>query len=56
MNSMDILTRLNEAKTDEEREWLSLQFNMESVSETIRNAVWTAAIPHWFDYTYISLC
>lgn len=50
----DLLTRLNAAATDEEREWLVLEFSLSALDEDVREAVWAAAIPHWFDVPFLA--
>ncbi len=45
----NILNQLKSAKTEKEREWLTMQFTMESLSSEVREAIWAAAIPHFFD-------
>jgi tetratricopeptide (TPR) repeat protein len=50
----DLLPRLQAAQSDEEREWLVMQFSLESVDPGMREAVWVAAIPHWFDGPFLT--
>ncbi|MDM8556234.1 tetratricopeptide repeat protein [Desulfococcaceae bacterium HSG7] len=50
----DILNRLESAQTDEAREWLVMQFTLENLAPEIRDAVWAAAIPHWFDADFLT--
>lgn len=45
----DFLEELQAAKSDEEREWLVIKFSLDSLEPHIRDAVWAAAIPQWFD-------
>lgn len=49
----DFLSKLQ--NTDEsERDWLVMEFSLQNLSETLRQAVWAAAIPHWFDHAYLN--
>ncbi len=52
--SDDLLSRLNRATSDEEKEWLVLQFNLEGLEAPLREAVQVAAIPHWFDVEFLA--
>jgi len=45
----DLLERLQAAQSDEERAWITLQFNLNTQTETVRKAVQAAAVLHWFD-------
>ena len=47
MNS-ELLSRLM-AADPAERQWLLLESVLESLSAEVRQAVWTIAVPHWFD-------
>ncbi|MYM93062.1 tetratricopeptide repeat protein [Duganella vulcania] len=50
MTSMEsLLTELLSAKTEEEKAWISTKFNLATQPQKLQNAVWTAAIPTWFD-------
>ncbi|MCP4702646.1 MAG: tetratricopeptide repeat protein, partial [Gammaproteobacteria bacterium] len=42
------------AKSDAEREWLLLRFTLDNLSDTLRAAVWAAAVPHWFDFEFLN--
>jgi len=53
--SGDLLARLQAARSDEEREWLVLQFNLESLDPALREAAQAAAIPHWFDAEFLAV-
>lgn len=49
----DFLSKLQ--NTDEsERDWLVMEFSLQNLSETLRQAVWAAAIPHWFDHACLN--
>jgi tetratricopeptide (TPR) repeat protein len=50
---MDILQQLQAAKTDEERSWILMQFSLDGLTPELREAVWAAAIPHWFDKAFL---
>lgn len=49
----NILAQLEAAATSNEREWLALAFNLASLNPALQQAVWAAAIPHWFDGDYL---
>lgn len=53
--SNELLSRLQEAKTDEEREWIVLKFSLQNLEKEIQDAVWASAIPHWFDETFLAV-
>jgi len=44
---------LQTAQTDEARQWIAMQFNLDSLSPEVREVVWVAAIPEWFDKTLL---
>jgi predicted RNA-binding protein with RPS1 domain len=48
MNS-ELLARLADAQTENERSWLVTELRLSALSEEHRSMVWAAAIPHWFD-------
>ena len=50
----DFLTRLGQATTEAEREWLLLEMTMGQLSAEVETAVWATAIPHWFDILYLA--
>lgn len=50
----DILAQLQAATSGEEREWLALQFSLDSLTPELRQTVWAAAIPHWFDTSFLA--
>ena len=45
----DLLTRLAQAQTDDERAWLVTESLLHTLSPDLQSAVWAVAIPHWFD-------
>ena len=47
--SGDILARLQAAQSEAEREWVVLEFSLDGLAPALREAVWAAAVPHWFD-------
>src|SRR5258706_7063080 len=49
----DILSRLQAAQSDEERQWITLEFSLQNQPPMVREAVWAAAIPHWFDGKFL---
>ena len=52
--SDDILARLQAASSDEEREWLVLEMSLNNLEPAVRDAVWAAAVPHWFDEPFLA--
>ena len=52
--STDLLSRLQAATSDEEREWVVLEFSLENLEKDVRDAVWVAAIPHWFNEDFLA--
>lgn len=48
-----LMQALQTAQTDEARQWIAMQFNLDSLSSEVREAVWVAAIPQWFDKTLL---
>jgi tetratricopeptide (TPR) repeat protein len=50
----DFLERLNAADSESEKEWLTLEFNLESLPANVRELVWAAAVPHWFDRNFLA--
>jgi tetratricopeptide (TPR) repeat protein len=50
----DFLQKLQAARSDEERDWLVLEFNLERLNAPLREVVWAAAVPHWFDQSFLS--
>lgn len=49
----DFLSTLQNAN-ESERDWLVMAFSLQNLSEVLRQAVWAAAIPHWFDHAYLN--
>jgi tetratricopeptide (TPR) repeat protein len=54
MQEDDLLHRLRDAPSDEERDWLILQFGLSALSPGLRDAVRVAAVPHWFDREFLA--
>lgn len=52
--SGDLLTQLQAAQSDEDREWIVLQFSLNNLNLAVREAVWAIAIPHWFDAQFLA--
>jgi tetratricopeptide (TPR) repeat protein len=50
---LSFLTRL-QTTSESERDWLVMEFSLQNLSEVLRQAVWAAAIPHWFDHAYLN--
>lgn len=48
------LQKLAATSSDQEKSWLSLQFNLLNHSANVRAAVFAAAIPYWFDTEMLS--
>ncbi len=53
-SSLDILARLQAASTQSEREWLVLELSLNRLSPVVQQAVWAAAIPHWFTQDFLA--
>lgn len=51
----DLLARLEAAGSDEEREWIVQEANLAGLDESVQEAVWAAAIPHWFDVAFLAM-
>ncbi|MFI3222141.1 MAG: tetratricopeptide repeat protein [Methylococcaceae bacterium] len=49
----DFLNKLQSAD-ESERDWLVMEFSLQNLSETLQQAVWAAAIPHWFDHDFLN--
>lgn len=49
----DFLSKLQNAD-ESERDWLVMEFSLQNLSEVLRQAIWAAAIPHWFDHAYLN--
>jgi tetratricopeptide (TPR) repeat protein len=47
------LTQL-QTTSESERDWLVMEFSLQNLSDVLRQAVWAAAIPHWFDHAYLN--
>ncbi|MCB0033666.1 MAG: hypothetical protein KDE51_06600, partial [Anaerolineales bacterium] len=50
---MDLLQRLTNATSDEERQLIVLEFSLSALPEAVQTAVQAAAIPHWFDALFL---
>lgn len=50
----DLLTQLQAAPDDATRDWIILQLTLESLTPALRDAVWVAAIPYWFDAPFLA--
>jgi tetratricopeptide (TPR) repeat protein len=50
---VEFLERLT-AAPEQERAWLTMEFSLQSLPESIREMVWAAAVPHWFDREYLA--
>lgn len=49
----ELLQRLTSATSDAERQLIVLEFSLSALPEAVREAVQTAAIPHWFDALFL---
>jgi tetratricopeptide (TPR) repeat protein len=49
-----LLAQLQAAQDDAEREWIVLQLTLERLSPHLRDALWSAAVPHWFDAPFLA--
>lgn len=50
----NLLEQLQAAQSDEERAWITLQFNLDTQPVVVRKAVSTAAVLHWFDHEMLN--
>ena len=50
----NLLSELSKASSDEEREWIVMQFSLNNLAPELQEAVWAAAIPHWFDVSFLA--
>ncbi|MFP4395337.1 MAG: tetratricopeptide repeat protein [Anaerolineales bacterium] len=50
----ELLTQLQSAQDETAREWIVLQLTLERLAPDLREAVWAAAIPHWFDAPFLA--
>ena len=50
----DILRNLYAVTTPEDQQWLAFQFSLENKPSSLRDSVYKAVIPHWFDYTFLN--
>jgi len=52
--TLDLLERLQAATNDEERAWIVTELALAALDPAVREAVWAAAIPHWFDADFLA--
>ena len=52
--SEDIFQKLEAAGSEAEREWLLLEMVLQTLEPAVQDAVWAAAVPHWFDAPYLA--
>lgn len=52
--SSDLLSRLNAAVTDEDREWAVLEFSLQAIEPAVTEAVWAASVPMWFEQDFLA--
>src|ERR1044071_2704902 len=50
----DPLAQLRAAEGEKDRDWISLKFVLEQLGPKIREVVFAAAVPHWFDFEILS--
>ncbi|MBW2166406.1 MAG: hypothetical protein JRG74_10035, partial [Deltaproteobacteria bacterium] len=50
----DISRNLQSVTTPEDGQWLAFQFSLENKPSSLRDSVYKAVIPHWFDYTFLN--
>jgi hypothetical protein len=48
----DFLAQLQAATSEEAKSWMLMEFSLNQLSPTVREAVWVAAIPHQFDKNF----
>ncbi len=49
----DFLNKLQNAD-ESERDWIVMEFSLQDLSEALQQAIWVAAIPHWFDRDFLN--
>src|ERR1043166_230271 len=52
--SGDLLAQLRATEDEKDRDWIALKFVLEQFNPKVREAVFAAAIPHWFDFELLS--
>ncbi|MFK7802345.1 MAG: NACHT domain-containing protein [Anaerolineae bacterium] len=50
----DLLQRLSNAETDSARQAIVLEMSIGLLAPTVKQAVFAAAVPHWFDFNYLA--
>lgn len=50
----DILKNLQSVTTPEDGQWLAFQFSLENKPSSLRDSVYNAVIPHWFDHAFLN--
>lgn len=50
----NLLEQLQAAQSNEERAWITLQFNLDTQPVAVRKAVSAAAVLHWFDHEMLN--
>ncbi|MEM9773944.1 MAG: NACHT domain-containing protein [Chloroflexota bacterium] len=51
---LDLIEKLANAKTAEESQIVVLEMSLRQFSEALKQAVYAAAVPHWFDFKLLS--
>ena len=49
----DIFGYWKDANSDEERDWLVMQYSLDSLRPELQEAIWAASILRWFDEEYL---
>ena len=50
----ELLEQLQACESQEERDWLSLRFSIDRLPEALQTVVQVAAIPRFFDRTFLN--
>src|SRR5689334_4106830 len=50
----ELLARLQATQSETEQDWVIMEFSLASLNPTVQEAVWAAAIAHWFDVTFLA--
>lgn len=50
----EFLARLQAEPSEAGRLWLTLEHGLNTLPAAVRDAVWAAAIPHWFDEPFLA--
>lgn len=52
--TLNTIARLEAAQSDDERARIMLELSLDRLEPALRDMVWAAAVPHWFDVPFLS--